>query len=109
MKEVKSSKKLFSVFPDISKEQWKEKTLADLKGALSGFGCVILPFLVLNLVGLISGFASEKYFPFMASSLGVIYSLFILALIMALIGFILVYLLSATYFRVKYRRLLKPF
>ena len=33
MKEVKSSKKLFSEFPDISKEQWKEKTLADLKGA----------------------------------------------------------------------------
>ena len=84
-------------------------SLADLKAALSGFGCVILPFIVLNLVGLLIGFASEKYFPFMASSLVIIYSLFILALIMALIGFILVYLLSATYFRVKYRRLLKPF
>ncbi|MFC2014225.1 hypothetical protein ACFLU8_05100 [Chloroflexota bacterium] len=84
-------------------------SLADLKGALSGFGCVILPFLVLNLVVLISGFANKKYFPYIASSLGVIYSLFILALIMTLIGFILVYLLSATYFKLKYRHPLRPF
>ena len=33
MKEVISSKNLFSEFPKIHKEQWKEKTLKDLKGA----------------------------------------------------------------------------
>lgn len=33
MKEVKSSENLFSEFPKISKAQWKEKTIADLKGA----------------------------------------------------------------------------
>lgn len=33
MKEVKSSQKLFSEFPNVYKEQWKEKTIADLKGA----------------------------------------------------------------------------
>lgn len=33
MKEGKSSENLFSEFPKVSKEQWKEKTLADLKGA----------------------------------------------------------------------------
>lgn len=33
MKEVKSSENLFSEFTKVSKEQWKEKTLADLKGA----------------------------------------------------------------------------
>ena len=33
MKEVKSSENLFVDFPKVSKEQWKEKTIADLKGA----------------------------------------------------------------------------
>ena len=33
MKEVISSENLFSEFPKVSKEQWKDKTLADLKGA----------------------------------------------------------------------------
>ena len=33
MKEIKSSENLFSEFRKIPKEQWKEKTLADLKGA----------------------------------------------------------------------------
>jgi methylmalonyl-CoA mutase len=33
MKEVKSSENLFSEFPGVSKSQWKEKTLLDLKGA----------------------------------------------------------------------------
>lgn len=33
MKEVKYSGNLFSEFPKVSKEQWKEKTLIDLKGA----------------------------------------------------------------------------
>lgn len=33
MKEVKSSENLFSEFPSVSKSQWKEKTLEDLKGA----------------------------------------------------------------------------
>ena len=33
MKEGKSSEKLFSEFPSVSKSQWKEKTIADLKGA----------------------------------------------------------------------------
>ena len=33
MKEAKSTKKLFTEFPPVSAAQWKEKTLADLKGA----------------------------------------------------------------------------
>ncbi len=33
MKELKSSKKLFSEFPPVSKSQWKEQVIADLKGA----------------------------------------------------------------------------
>ncbi len=33
MKEVKSSENLFSEFPSVSKSQWKEQTLVDLKGA----------------------------------------------------------------------------
>jgi len=33
MKEVKSSENLFAEFPSVSKSEWKEKTLADLKGA----------------------------------------------------------------------------
>jgi ABC-type multidrug transport system fused ATPase/permease subunit len=76
-------------------------SLSDIKGALSGIGCVILIFLVVNFLGLISGLGSERFFPLTASSLGVIYSLFILALIMVLLGFVLTYLVSATYTRIK--------
>lgn len=82
---------------------------SDIKNALSGFGCVILPFLLVNFLGLVTGFGSERFFPFTASSLGTIYSLFILALIMVLLGFILTYLVTATYVKIKRGYLLNPF
>ena len=53
-------------------------SLADIKGSLSGFGCVVLLFLLMNAIGLATGYGTDKYFPFTASSLGVLYSLFIL-------------------------------
>lgn len=82
---------------------------SDIKGSLSGMGCIILIFLLINFLGLITGFGSEKFFPFTASSLGVVYSLFILALIMVLMGFIVIYAVSAAWFRLKYKTLLNPF
>jgi len=82
---------------------------SDIKGSLSGMGCIILIFLLINFLGLITGFGSEKFFPFTASSLGVVYSLFILALIMILMGFIVIYAVSAAWFRLKYKTLLNPF
>jgi Na+/phosphate symporter len=84
-------------------------SLSDLKIALSGLGCVIFPFLLINLIGLITTFDSNTLLPFTASSLGVIYGLLILALVMATIGFILTYLVSAAHFRLKYRSILSPF
>lgn len=82
---------------------------SDLKGTLSGLGCVILPFLVINLLGLLSGLGSDKFFPLTASSLGVVFGLFVLALVMALLGFVLTYVVSATYVKVRRGYLLKPF
>ncbi len=82
---------------------------SDIKGALSGFGCIVVPFILINFLGFITGFGSEKFFPFTASSLGVIYSLFILALIMVLIGFALTYLVSAAYVKIRHGFLLNPF
>lgn len=82
---------------------------SDLKGTLSGLGCVILPFLVINLLGLLSGLGSDKFFPLTASSLGVVFGLFVLALVMALLGFVLTYVISATYVKVRRGYLLKPF
>jgi hypothetical protein len=82
---------------------------ADVKGSLSGLGCLVVPFLIINLVALIIGSASESFFPFTASSLGVVYSLFILALIMVIMGFVLIYIVSAAYFRLRYRSVLNPF
>ncbi len=84
-------------------------SLSDIKGSLSGLGCIILIFLLINFLGLITGFGSEKFFPLTASSLGVVYSLFILALIMVLMGFIVIYSVSAACFRLKYRAILNPF
>jgi len=82
---------------------------SDIKGSLSGLGCVVLIFLLINFLGLITGFGSEKFFPLTASSLGVVYSLFILALIMVLLGFIVIYLISSAFYRLRYKTLLSPF
>jgi hypothetical protein len=84
-------------------------SLADIKGSLSGLGCIVLPFLIVNLICLLTGYSSDKVFPYTASVLGAIYSLLILALIMVLIGFVLIYLLAATYYRMRYRAVLNPF
>ncbi|OGO20348.1 MAG: hypothetical protein A2Z15_01005 [Chloroflexi bacterium RBG_16_50_11] len=82
---------------------------ADVKGSFSGFGCVVLPFIILNLILLLAGRTTDNVFPYTASVLGGIYSLLILALIMVLIGFVLIYLFSATYYRLRYKIILNPF
>jgi len=81
----------------------------DLKLTLRGLGCVVLPFLLVNLIAMLAGSSSEEFFPFTASSLGIVYSLFILALVLAVIGFVLTYLLTAVYVKLRYNRLLNPF
>jgi len=81
----------------------------DIKGSLSGLGCIVLPFFLINLTCLLTGYSNEEFFPYTASLLGAVYSLLILALIVALIGFVLIYLLSAVYFRLRYKSILNPF
>ena len=82
---------------------------ADVKGSFSGLGCIVLPFLILNLILLLAGRTSDSVFPYTASVLGIIYSLLILALIMVLLGFVLIYLFSAAYYRLRYKIILNPF
>ncbi len=83
--------------------------MADAKGSLSGLGCIVLPFLLMNLVFLLIGNNGSEFFPFTASWLGAVYGVLILALIMVLIGFILIYLLSAIYYRLRFNAFLNPF
>jgi hypothetical protein len=82
---------------------------ADVKNSLSGLGCVVLPFLLINFIGLVTGAGSDAIFPFTAASLGAVYSVLLLALVMALVGFVLVYAIAATNYRLKYRAVLRPF
>jgi hypothetical protein len=82
---------------------------SDIKHALSGVGCVILPFFLLNLIGLLTGAGSGTLFPAAAAGLGAVYGVLILALVMAVVGFVLVYTIAAIYYRWRYRILLKPF
>ena len=82
---------------------------SDVKGALSGLGCIVLPFLLINLLGLITGLGSAKFFPLTVSSLGVVYSILVLALIMVFLGFIIIYMVSATYVKIKRGYLVNPF
>jgi hypothetical protein len=82
---------------------------ADFKGSLSGLGCIVLLFLLMNLVLLLIGFSSKEFFASAAASLGTVYSVLILALIMALVGFVLVYILAAGWYRLKYKAILNPF
>jgi hypothetical protein len=81
---------------------------ADFKGSLSGLGCVVLPFLILNLILMLAGKSNSSFFPYAASVLGAIYGLLILAAILALTGFILIYLFSATVYWLKYKSVLNP-
>jgi hypothetical protein len=80
----------------------------DLKLTLSGLGCVAMPFLIINLIAMLAGTGSEEFFPVTASSLGIVYSLFILALVMAIIGFVLIYSLLIIYVKIRHNRLLNP-
>jgi hypothetical protein len=82
---------------------------SDIKGSLSAIGCIILPFLILNLVLMLAGNNSNTFLPYTASVLGVVYSLLILALILALMGFILIYIISSIIYWLKTRSMLSPF
>jgi hypothetical protein len=84
-------------------------SLSDIKGSLSGLGCLVLLFLLINFLGLVIGIGTEGLFPFSASVLGIVYSVLILALIMSLIGFLLTYLVSASYVGIRRRNILNPF
>ena len=82
---------------------------ADIKGSLRGLGCVVLPFLILNLVLVLAGYGNDTFYPYTASALGIVYSLLILALIMVLIGFLLIYIFSSIFHWLRYRTALNPF
>jgi hypothetical protein len=82
---------------------------ADVKGSLSGLGCIVLLFLLMNLIFLLVHYDSNEFYPATAAWLGGVYSVLILALIMVIIGFALIYLLSAVYYLLRYRAILNPF
>jgi len=84
-------------------------SISDLKHSLSGLGCVVLPLLVINLLGMADIIDPGYVNPFITSSLVTITSLLVLALILSLMGFLVTYLMSAIYVRIRYRYLLNPF
>lgn len=81
---------------------------ADIKSSLSGLGCIIIPVFILNLVLMLVGKDSGIFLPYTASVLGIIYSLLIFSLVMALIGFLFIYVISAVFYWLRYRSLLNP-
>jgi hypothetical protein len=83
-------------------------SLADIRGSLSGLGCIVLPFVLVNLIALLAGSTGSDLLPAAASWLGAIYGLLILALIMVIIGFVLIYPVAAVYYRLRYRLFLSP-
>jgi hypothetical protein len=82
---------------------------ADIKHTFAGLGFIVILFLLINLVCLIIGVESNSIFPFAAAWLGAINSVLILALVMALVGFVLIYIVAAIFYRLRYRAILKPF
>jgi hypothetical protein len=81
----------------------------DIKGTFSGLGCIVLLFILMNLILLLIGFSSDEFLPSAIASLGAVYSVLILALIMALFGFVLVYIFAATWYRLRFKAILNPF
>lgn len=84
-------------------------SLADVKGSLSGLGCVVLPFFLVNFIALLAGAASGDLLPAAAAWLGGVYGLLLLALVMVIVGFAMIYAVAAAYYRLKYRAVLSPF
>ena len=84
-------------------------SISDLRHSLSGLWCVAFPFLVVNLLGMADIIDPGYVNPFITSSLVTITSLLVLALILSLMGFLVTYLMSAIYVRIRYRYLLNPF
>ena len=82
---------------------------SDIKNSLSGFIYVIVLLLLINIIGLLTGLSRNGFFPFTTSSLSIMYGLLILALIMTLIGFLIIYGVAAIYTRFRYRQFLNPF
>lgn len=84
-------------------------SILDIKGSLSGLGYFILLFLLINLVGLATVLGQDRLFQFAVPLLGAVYSLLIVALIMAVLGFLLVYFISAVYVKIRRGYILNPF
>ena len=82
---------------------------ADIRNSLSGFLYVIVLLILINIIGLLTGLSDNGFFPFTASSLGIMYGLLILALIMTLSGFVVIYVIAAIFTRIRYGQFLNPF
>jgi hypothetical protein len=83
-------------------------SLADIRGSLSGLGCIVLPFFLVNLVAMLAGLDWGGDFGAAAGWLGAVYGLLLLAFVLAVLGFVLVYPLAALHYRLRYRLALKP-
>jgi len=84
-------------------------SVSDIRGALSGAGWLVVPFLIINLIGLLTEAGTAAIFPVTASTLGIAAAILILASILALVGFIIVYLIASLFYRWHYHRWLNPF
>ena len=84
-------------------------SVADIRTAASGLGMTVLPFLVLNLIGMLTGSGDNGWLSWMASYLGTGYGVLVLALVPGMAGLVIVYLISAAWYRIRYRRVLNPF
>jgi hypothetical protein len=82
---------------------------ADIKGSFSAIGCVILPFMIASLILMLAGRGGDTFTPYITPVLGVIYSFLVLALILALTGFIIIYIFSALIYWLRLRLILNPF
>jgi hypothetical protein len=84
-------------------------SLADIKGSISGLAYLILIFLLINLLGIVHIIGQDRLFQAAASFLGIAYSLLIVALVMSILGFLLVYLITSIYTKITRGYFLNPF
>ena len=82
---------------------------ADVKGSFSAIGCVVLPLMIVSLILMLAGSGSSTFTPYVTPALGVIYSFLVLALILAVIGFIIIYFFSGMIYWLRTRSILNPF
>lgn len=85
-----------------------ELSPADLKGMMKGLLSLVLILLVVNLIALLAGYDISKYIFYAGSYTGMFFGVYVYAILVSLLNFVVSFTLLSVYSLVRYRKLYNP-